>query len=151
MASFLLDIINNPLLSIPAMSTAQIVSLSLAIIALVISGFVSGSEISFFSLTPVQCDELEESSSGERVMRLLSVPERLLATILIINNLVNVTIVVLCNFALGPIFSGMSAVWSFILQTVLLTFLILLFGEIPSETICQLQQSGMGKNGCACA
>jgi gliding motility-associated protein GldE len=129
-ASFLLDIINNPLLSIPAMSTAQIVSLSLAIIALVISGFVSGSEISFFSLTPVQCDELEESSSGERVMRLLSVPERLLATILIINNLVNVTIVVLCNFALGPIFSGMSAVWSFILQTVLLTFLILLFGEI---------------------
>ena len=130
MASFLLDIINNPLLSIPAMSTAQIVSLSLAIIALVISGFVSGSEISFFSLTPVQCDELEESSSGERVMRLLSVPERLLATILIINNLVNVTIVVLCNFALGPIFSGMSAVWSFILQTVLLTFLILLFGEI---------------------
>ncbi|WP_371276924.1 gliding motility-associated protein GldE [Duncaniella dubosii] len=130
MASFLLDIINNPLLSIPAMSTAQIVSLSLAIIALVISGFVSGSEISFFSLTPVQCDELEESSSGERVMRLLRVPERLLATILIINNLVNVTIVVLCNFALGPIFSGMSAVWSFILQTVLLTFLILLFGEI---------------------
>ena len=130
MASFLLDIINNPLLSIPAMSTAQIVSLSLAIIALVISGFVSGSEISFFSLTPVQCDELEESSSVERVMRLLSVPERLLATILIINNLVNVTIVVLCNFALGPIFSGMSAVWSFILQTVLLTFLILLFGEI---------------------
>ncbi|HBN63590.1 MAG: gliding motility-associated protein GldE [Muribaculaceae bacterium] len=112
------------------MSTAQIVSLSLAIIALVISGFVSGSEISFFSLTPVQCDELEESSSGERVMRLLRVPERLLATILIINNLVNVTIVVLCNFALGPIFSGMSAVWSFILQTVLLTFLILLFGEI---------------------
>ena len=130
MASFLFDIINNPLLSIPAMSTAQIVSLSLAIIALVISGFVSGSEISFFSLTPVQCDELEESSSGERVMRLLRVPERLLATILIINNLVNVTIVVLCNFALGPIFSGMSAVWSFILQTVLLTFLILLFGEI---------------------
>ena len=106
MASFLLDIINNPLLSIPAMSTAQIVSLSLAIIALVISGFVSGSEISFFSLTPVQCDELEESSSGERVMRLLRVPERLLATILIINNLVNVTIVVLCNFALGPIFQG---------------------------------------------
>ena len=52
------------------------------------------------------------------------------ATILIINNPVNVTIVVLCNFALGPIFSTLSPVWSFILQTVLLTFLILLFGEI---------------------
>ena len=112
------------------MSTDRIVALILAVLALVISGFVSGSEISFFSLTPVQCDELEESSSGERVLRLLGIPERLLATILIINNLVNVTIVVLCNFALGPIFDGMSPVWSFVLQTVILTFLILLFGEI---------------------
>lgn len=42
----------------------------------------------------------------------------------------NVTIVVLCNFALGPVFAGMSPVWSFVLQTVILTFLILLFGEI---------------------
>ena len=114
-ANLLLDIINNPLLSIPAMSTAQIVALALAVLALVISGFVSGSEISFFSLTPVQCDELEESSSGEKVLRLLRVPERLLATILIINNLVNVTIVVLCNFALGPVLSGLSEERSLIL------------------------------------
>lgn len=129
-ANYLSDIISLPLLSIPAFTTPQIVSLALAVLALVISGFVSGSEISFFSLTPVQCDELDESPSGERVLRLLRIPERLLATILIVNNLVNVTIVVLCNFALGPVFSGLSAVWSFILQTVLLTFLILLFGEI---------------------
>lgn len=61
---------------------------------------------------------------------MLRQPERLLATILIANNLVNVTIVVLCNYALGPLFSGMDAVWSFVLQTVILTFLILLFGEI---------------------
>lgn len=101
-------------------------------VALFISGFVSGSEISFFSLSPTQLDDIEEedSISGKRVLRLLSAPERLLATILIVNNLVNVTIVILCNFALGPVFSGMSAVWSFILQTVILTFLILLFGEI---------------------
>lgn len=112
------------------MSTAQIAALVLALLALAISGFVSGSEMSFFSLSSAQCDELKTSSSGSRVLRLLEIPERLLATILIINNLVNVTIVILCNFALGPIFSGMSAVWSFILQTVLLTFLILLFGEI---------------------
>ena len=45
----------------------------------------------------------------------------------------------------------MSAVWSFILQTVLLTFLILLFGEILPKLYAKLQQSGMGKNGCACA
>ena len=81
-------------------------------------------------MTPQQLDEIAETSRGKKVVALLEAPEKLLATILIANNLVNVTIVVLCNFALGPIFDGMSAVASFVLQTVLLTFLILLFGEI---------------------
>lgn len=111
------------------MDSSQIIALCLAALCLVISGFVSGSEIAFFSLTPVQCDELEERGETS-VLRLLENPDRLLATILIANNLVNVTIVVLTNFALGPIFEGMSPVLSFILQTVILTFLILLFGEI---------------------
>ncbi|MCH5327219.1 MAG: gliding motility-associated protein GldE [Duncaniella sp.] len=129
--SLLLDILQTSLpCSIPPMDGAQITVLLLALLALFVSGFVSGSEIAFFSLTPVQCDELEEDASGQRVLRLLEKPDRLLATILIANNLVNVTIVVLCNFALGPIFEGMSALLSFILQTVILTFLILLFGEI---------------------
>ncbi len=127
------------------MSTDRIVALLLAVIALFISGFVSGSEISFFSLSPTQCDELENSQSGERVLRLLNLPERLLATILIINNLVNVTIVVLCNFALGPIFSGLSPVWSFILQTVILTFLILLFGEILPKLYANSNNLGWAK------
>lgn len=112
------------------MSAAGIVSLVLALCCLLLSGFVSGSEISFFSLTESQCEELDESGNGPVVRELLSKPEKLLATILIANNLVNVTIVVLCNFALGPVFESMPAVWSFVLQTVILTFLILLFGEI---------------------
>lgn len=111
-------------------SVAGIIALLLALGCLVISGFVSGSEIAFFSLNEQQCEELDESSSGDTVRSLLEKPERLLATILIANNLVNVTIVVLCNFALGPVFAGMPPVLSFILQTVILTFLILLFGEI---------------------
>ena len=123
--------IDLPLLAVPSMWAAQIVALVLAVLALFVSGFVSGSEIAFFSLSPAQCDELEEEGKrGERILSMLDKPERLLATILIANNLVNVTIVVLCNFALGPVFEGMSEVWSFVLQTVLLTFLILLFGEI---------------------
>jgi gliding motility-associated protein GldE len=113
----------------------QIIALVLALLALLVSGFVSGSEIAFFSLTERQCEELEESPSGEAALRLVKAPERLLATILIANNLVNVTIVVLCNFALGPVFEGMSEVLSFILQTVILTFLILLFGEILPKLI----------------
>ncbi len=120
-----------PLLAIPAMDASQIAALAIAILALIVSGFVSGSEIAFFSLTPMQYDQLEEEGDrGERVLSLVGRPERLLATILIANNLVNVTIVVLCNFALGPVFEGMSELWSFVLQTILLTFLILLFGEI---------------------
>ncbi|MDE6652177.1 MAG: gliding motility-associated protein GldE [Paramuribaculum sp.] len=100
-----------------------------------ISGFVSGSEIAFFSLTENQLEDLEESRKGETIISLVKHPERLLATILIANNFVNVTIVVLCNYALGPVFEGMSPVLSFILQTVILTFLILLFGEILPKLV----------------
>lgn len=116
-------------------SFGQCLALACALLALVISGFVSGSEIAFFSLTSPQLEELEEEPIGHKVKRLVSQPERLLATILIANNLVNVTIVVLTNYALGPVFSGMPEILSFILQTVILTFLILLFGEIVPKLI----------------
>jgi len=113
----------------PIFGTAQILALSIAVLFLFISGFVSGSEIAFFSIDPD--DELiDETPNGTLIRKLISSPERLLATILISNNLVNVTIVVLTNFALGPIFDGMPEILSFVLQTVILTFLILLFGEI---------------------
>ncbi len=127
----------DPLLSF---SATQIVALAIAALALVASGFVSGSEIAYFSLTPEALDDDDREHDSERnarVRRLLAAPERLLATILIANNLVNVTIVVLCNFALGPVFSGMGAVLSFILQSVILTFVILLFGEILPKLYAQ--------------
>lgn len=116
---------------------AQIVALSLAAVALLLSGFVSGSEISFFSITPQQAEELDESERSQSIRRLLKEPERLLATILIANNLVNVAIVVLTTFALTPLFEAMqlSEVANFLLQTVVLTFLILLFGEILPKLI----------------
>jgi len=61
-----------PLLAIPAMDASQIVALAIAILALIVSGFVSGSEIAFFSLTPVQYDQLEEEGDrGERVLSLV--------------------------------------------------------------------------------
>lgn len=113
----------------------SIVALLVALVALLISGFVSGSEIAFFSLERQQIDELSQQPRGEEIMSVISRPEKFLATILIANNLVNVTIVILCNFALGPIFEGMNEVWSFILQTVILTFLILLFGEILPKLV----------------
>lgn len=114
---------------------AQIVALCLAVVALFISGFVSGSEIAFFSMTPQQAEELDESPRSRAIAGLLQIPERLLATILIANNLVNVTIVVLMSFALSDFFAQMPGWLDFVLQTVILTFLILLFGEILPKLV----------------
>lgn len=122
-----------------------ITAIAVALVFLLISGFVSGSEIAFFSLTQAQCEELEETPKGNAILDLLKTPERLLATILIANNLVNVTIVVLLNFALGPVFSGMHPAASFVLQTVILTFLILLFGEILPKLYANSNPSGWAK------
>lgn len=126
----LLFLLNSVGVEIADFDAPRIIALVIALMALFVSAFISGSEIACFSLTQSQLEDLEDSPKGRNIVKMMSQPEKLLATILITNNLVNVTIVVLCNFALGPIFSAMSPVWSFILQTVLLTFLILLFGEI---------------------
>ncbi len=117
-------------LTVGTFGAGQIVALCLALLCLMLSGFVSGSEMAYFSLTDQQLEELDDGPQGPHIRRLLADPQRFLATILIANNLVNVTIVVLCNYALGPVFAGMNEVLSFVLQTVILTFLILLFGEI---------------------
>lgn len=113
--------------------TSSIVALSIAFGLLFCSGFVSASEIAFFSLTPAELSEAEEGrhSSDAKILRLRADSERLLATILISNNLVNVAIVTLGNYALLRIFHFGTAWWvEFLFMTVLLTFLLLLFGEV---------------------
>lgn len=110
------------------------VALLLTVLLLLISGFASGSEIAFFSLLP---SEISEVSSGKteidkKIKLLLDDSERTLATILITNNFVNVTIIMLCNYIFTSIIDfGPKAYWlQFLCITVLLTFLLLLFGEI---------------------
>ncbi len=114
------------------METSQIVALCLAAIALGISAFVSGSEIAFFSITPdrLESDEIDDLPVADSVRHLLGRPEKLLATILIANNLVNVSIVVLTTFALTPLLADIPSWQSFLFQSVILTFVLLLFGEI---------------------
>lgn len=77
-----------------------IIAILLAVLLLYASGFVSASEIAFFSLSPVDLSEIEEGkhTSDRRISALLNDSERLLATILISNNFVNVTIIMLCNY-----------------------------------------------------
>src|SRR5574344_760771 len=117
-----------------------IVSLVLALLLLGLSGFASGSEISFFSLSPTDLNELEDSNSqkDKQILHLRDESERTLATILITNNLVNVTIIMLLNYFFDHTINFGNAVWlQFICITVLLTFLLLLFGEIMPKVFCR--------------
>lgn len=128
----ILGIITNdaPLFSINPPEPASIVAIVIAMVALLASAFVSGSETAFFSVTSSDIDNVENEEKREALSRLLRKPERLLATILIANNFVNVTIVLLLNFALTQIMEFHSAALDFVFQSVILTFMLLLFGEI---------------------
>lgn len=115
-------------------SLGGVVAACIAALLLLCSAFASGSEIAFFSLTRENLDDMAESKSArdKRVIELLKEPEKLLATILIVNDFVNVGVVMLLNFFFMQVLDfGPEAEWlEFLLMTVLLTFLLLLFGEV---------------------
>ena len=126
----LADIFNGITVNTPSISS--IIAISLAAVLLLASGFASASEIAFFSLSPSDLNDIEERNhpSDEKISMLLKDSERLLATILITNNFVNVTIIMLCNFFFMNVFVFHSPIAEFLILTVILTFLLLLFGEI---------------------
>lgn len=111
----------------------------IAFICLLGSAFFSGSEIAFYALRPAQLDDMKESetAAGRRVVNLMKDSERFLATLLISNNLVNITMVVLLTYAISQTVVFNSAVINFIVQTVFLTFLLLLFGEIFPKLVAK--------------
>lgn len=113
-------------------TAGALVALLLAAMLLVVSGFASGAEIAFFSLSPNALAELDEERTPIDVLikRLREDSERTLATILITNNLVNVTIIMLCNYVFSSLVQFKAQWLEFLCITVLLTFLLLLFGEI---------------------
>ena len=113
-----------------APTMGSVAALIVACFAIMVSAFISGSETAFFSISQTDIDEIENDDKRSAVKRLLEKPEHLLATILITNNFVNVSIVLLLNYALTQMLTISSAVVDFILQSVLLTFILLLFGEI---------------------
>lgn len=122
----------SSLVTLTPISTGAVIALVLAAALLLLSGFASGSEIAFFSLSPADINDLEQekTDTDKKIKMLRDDSERTLATILITNNLVNVTIIMLLNYVFGQIIK-FHAVWlEFLCITVLLTFLLLLFGEI---------------------
>ena len=103
-----------------------------ALLLLFVSGFVSASETSFFSLSPEELKRISEDDSprSRKASSLLSDSERLLATILTGNNLVNVAIILLLDLAFSQMLMFGVQWVEFLVLTVILTFILLLFGEI---------------------
>ena len=111
--------------------------LGVGLVLLLISALVSGSEVAFFSLTP--SDQQQMRSSGDKrdeaILALRSDVDALLATILVANNLVNICIVILTSNVMDSLF--VFARFEFLFKTVLVTFLLLLFGEILPKVFSQ--------------
>ncbi|MBC8455540.1 MAG: gliding motility-associated protein GldE [Flavobacteriales bacterium] len=103
----------------------------LLVILLIFSGFISGSEVALFSLSKSEIESKSDLKSFKIITNLLEKPNKLLATILVANNLINIGIVILFT-KLGEIFFSAieSPLIKFFLEIVVATFLILLFGEI---------------------
>jgi gliding motility-associated protein GldE len=94
---------------------------------------VAASEVALFSLSQKNLSELEQSnlSKANVINKLLSKPKKLLATILVANNFLHISIVILFSFSLDTVFSTIaSPVLKFAVEVILVTFLILLFGEV---------------------
>ena len=94
---------------------------------------VAASEVALFSLSPQNLNELSISSVSKSkiIHKLLSKPKKLLATILVANNFLHIAIVILFSFSLDEVFSTIaSPIVKFVVEVILVTFLILLFGEV---------------------
>jgi gliding motility-associated protein GldE len=123
----------------PSSVTVELIVLSCSILGLITcSALISGSEAAFFSLTPGQKDALKEEGDpkGERVLWLLSNPDYLLGTILQANNVVNILIVLLSTMLMGSLFDFSSyPVIEFLVNTIFVTFFLLMFGEVLPKVI----------------
>lgn len=107
---------------------------SIAVLVLLIcSAFISGSEVALFSLSQKDIDDLKETdyNKGNLISNLLDRPKKLLATILVANNFINIAIVIIFTSFSEELFGSItSPIVRFVLEVVVVTFLILLFGEV---------------------
>ena len=115
------------------MTPAIFIWLLVIVLLLLCSALISGSEVAFFSLRPVNLDSLKKkkSKAAEKVLHLLGKPDYLLGTILVSNNFVNVGVVIISAYVTSALFDfGYARGLEILVQVVLITFILLLFGEI---------------------
>lgn len=116
----------------PFTSTTAI-SLGIIVFLLFLSAFISGSEVAYFSLSPDERHKVFNTSTKKNLYlrKNLESPEKLLATILVANNFVNISIVILSSFTINNLIDfSQEPMLGFISQVVIISFIILLFGEI---------------------
>lgn len=128
-------------ISFQAPGPESIVWLLLSLIFLSLSGLISASEVAFFSLSPQELDAMENSDlkSDRKILHLLQSPQKLLATILVGNNFVNIALILMLTFVVDSILSfGNTPVVEFLIKTVFITFILLLLGEIMPKTYASM-------------
>lgn len=116
----------------------QVINIILLFVFLACSALISGAEVAFFSLTPSDFEDNDKKSTSKKlsiVERLLDRPKKLLATILVANNFINIAIILLFDSMSSFLFAGIKTNFyginlHFILEVGVVTFFILLFGEI---------------------
>ena len=141
----------DPLSLLPyllAFNGAFFLKMGILLLLLLCSALISGAEVAFFGLSPTEVNQIEEEKTtrGAIVVKLLERPKKLLATILIANNAINIGIVLLFNVLGDTLFSqityelfGLIPV-RFLLEVVVVTFLILMFGEILPKVYANRNQ-----------
>ncbi len=126
------------LIGLFAIDSALIIRVAIMLLLLTCSALISGAEVAFFGLSGTDINDIRESKSnkGRIVIQLLERPKKLLATILITNNAINIGIVLLFNTIGDTLFSNINYILlsfisvRFLLEVIVATFLILMFGEI---------------------
>ena len=129
----LLLILNNFEIVFKPLSLSIIAEICAMVLLLFFSALISGSEVAVFSLSPQNMREIEDAQTNKnkKLLKLLRMPEKLLATILIANNFVNIAIVILSTYITSSLIDFSQApTTGFVVQVVAVTFLLLLFGEI---------------------
>jgi len=129
------------ILGLDQLPIVAILNVLVLIVLLGLSAMVSGAEVAFFSLSPSDIELAKDSkdNSYQKVLDLLEKPKELLATILISNNFINVGIVILSTYLSSHLFNlDVNSVVGFLIQIVLITFMILLFGEVIPKVYANL-------------
>ena len=128
--------------------TSTIISLLVLFGLLATSALISGTEVAFFALNPLDIDELEKKKNRktELINSFLEKPKQLLATILIANNFVNVGIIILSTYISTSLFNFNGIEWlEFMMQVVVITFFLLLFGEVLPKVYANNNASSFAK------